>query len=473
MLNEKELEVVLQEIMTRWGVPGLAIGMVEGDQIIYAKGFGVQSLETQTPVTLDSVFCVQSIGKCFVATAMMQLVERGKVNLDAPLVQYLPYFQMDDERYRHITIRQALSHTSGMPDFPDTEYVEWVRDHPEADDGAAERFVRSLSSKKLTANPGERFSYSNIAYNVLGDVIAKVSGQSFESYMQEQILIPSGMPNSTFMPADIPTNLLALPHLRSPEMKVNPSSYYHRADSPASNLHTTVVDLCHWGITALNRGSYHGQSILSSAGYDLMWTAVAKRGSPPSMYEEMGLGWTLGHHKDVRTVSHGGGGFGWTAFLLILPEKNRAAVVLCNEESYAEARVTNAVADTLINEKPQANTVSWMIPISRALAEGGIEAAYARYAEIKAGKDDEFFFGEYELIDLALYQLFTAKKIDMAIDVLGLNIHVYPESIDSYLEQAKLYLLKGEKAQAKEIILKVLTIEPDNATAAGLLDMVQ
>jgi CubicO group peptidase (beta-lactamase class C family) len=323
------------------------------------------------------------------------------------------------------------------------------------------------------ANPGERFRYSNIAYNVLGDVITKVTGKSFETYMQECILIPSGMPNSTYMPADVPTNLLALPHLRSPEMRVNPIYPYHRADAPSSFLYTTVVDLCHWGITALHRGNYLGQSILSPASYDLMWKPVAKRGSLPSMYEEMGLGWTLGHYKDVRTVSHGGGGFGWTAFLLILPERNCAAVVLCNEESYAEARVTNAVADTLINEKPQANSVSWMVPISRALAEGGIAAAYARYAEIKARKDDEFFFGEYELIDLALHQLLTAKKTDLAIEVLGLNIHVYPEYIDSYLEQAKLYLYKGENAQAKENLLKALSIEPNNVTAARLLEMAQ
>ena len=472
MLYISDLDGVLQEIMLRWDVPGMAIGIVKGDEVAYAKGFGVQSLETQTPVTLDTIFCVQSISKCFVATAVLQMVERGKLDLDAPLVQYLPYFQMDDERYRQITIRQALSHTSGMPDMEESEYVELVT-HPEYDDESAERFVRGLNNRKLIASPGERFSYSNIAYNVLGDMLAKVAGNSFEEVMREHILIPSGMPNSTFMLADIPTNLLAVPHLRSPEMKVNPVYPYHRADTPSSFLHTTVIDMCHWGSTALNRGSYLNQNILSPAGYDLMWTAVAKRGSSPSMYEEMGLGWSLGHYKDVKTVCHGGGGFGWNAFLLILPEKNCAAVILCNEESNAHVRVTRAVADVLLEEKPQANSVSWMIPISRALAEGGIEAAYARYAEIKERKDDdEFFIQEYELINLSL-QLFTAKKTDLAIEVLGLNIHAYPEYIESYLEQAKLYLYQGKIMQAKESLLKALSIEPDNITAASLMTMVQ
>ena len=262
MLYLKDLEDVLQEIMSRWDIPGLAVGIVQGGEIVYAKGFGVQSLETQIPVTLDSVFCVQSVSKCFVASAVMQLVERGKLDLDAPIVQYLPYFQMNDEGYRRITIRQILSHTSGMPDMEESEYVEFMR-HPEKDDGAAERYVRGLRNRNLIAHPGERFSYSNIAYNVLGDLLAKVSGRSFEDLMREHILLPAGMPDSTFMMTDIPTNYLALPHLRSPEMRVNPIYPYHRADAPASFLHTTVMDMCHWGITCLKRGNYLGQSILS------------------------------------------------------------------------------------------------------------------------------------------------------------------------------------------------------------------
>jgi CubicO group peptidase (beta-lactamase class C family) len=351
MFYEKELDIVRHEIMTGWDRPGLAVGIVESDKIVYAKGFGVQNLETQTPVKLDTVFCAQSVSKCFVATAIMQLAERGKLDLDAPLIQYLPYYPMNDERYRQITIRQALNHTSGMPDIDESDYIEWVY-HPEYDDGAAERFVRSLRDRTLIANPGESFSYSNIAYNVLGDVLATVTDNSFERVMLEQVLTPSWMTNSTFLLADVPTNVLAGPHFRSPNMKINPIYPYHRADAPASFLHTTVVEMCHWCITSLNRGHYLGQSILSPASYELMWKPVSKRGNPPSMVEEMGLGWNLGHLGNQKTISHGGGGFGWTAFLLILPEKNRAVVILCNEESNAHIIAVCAVAHTLIDHKP-------------------------------------------------------------------------------------------------------------------------
>ena len=99
MLYENELNAVLQETMQRWNIPGLAVGLVEDGEIVYAKGFGVQSLATLAPVTPDTVFYVQSVSKCFVATAVMQMAERGELDLDAPLVQYLPYFRLDDERF--------------------------------------------------------------------------------------------------------------------------------------------------------------------------------------------------------------------------------------------------------------------------------------------------------------------------------------------------------------------------------------
>jgi len=252
------------------------------------------------------------------------------------------------------------------------------------------------------------------------------------------------MPNSTFLPSEIPARLRVMPHLHSPALKVNPGSYYHRADAPASSLHTSVEDLCHWASTSLNRGVYAGQRLLSAAGYEQMWTAAAKRGSAPSLYEEAGLGWTLGHYKEAKTVSHGGAGFGSTAFLLLLPELNCAGVVLCNEEVNAHMPVVRALADTLLGQTPQAGRVSWLVPISQALAAGGVEAAYARIPEIRA-RADEFYIGEYDLFDLA-QDLVTAQELDLAIEVLGINIHVFPEHADTYAEQAKLQWLKGQRS---------------------------
>jgi tetratricopeptide (TPR) repeat protein len=279
------------------------------------------------------------------------------------------------------------------------------------------------------------------------------------------------MPNSTFFYPEVTRDRLAMPHLRTPEMIVNPIYPYHRADAPASYLHSTVVDMCHWAITCMNGGAYDGQRILSPDSYEKMWTPVAKRDFPP-LYEDHGLGWILGHFDGVKTVSHGGGGFGWTDFLILLPEKKSAAIIMCNEESSARSRTILAVIHAMLDYEPQAGTVSWMVPINQALQAGGIQAAYARYEELKGSQTQEYFIQEDELVTL-MYQLRAVKKIDLAIDVLGLNLHVFPEHMDSYIYLAQLYLQQGGKMQAEETLLKALAIKPDCTAAAELLEKVQ
>ncbi len=494
------LEPILDEIIAAWGIPGMAVGIVEEGRIVYTKTFGLQSLESGAPVTPGSLFCVASISKVFVAVALLQLAERGALDLDEPLVRYLPYFALDDPRSAQITARQVLSHTSGMPDLDDFEYDHLVR-HPEYDEGAAERFVRGQQSKKMVATPGEQFLYSNLAYDVAGDLIAKIASQPFETYMKEHVLLPAGMAESSFLLADVPRERLAVPHLRAPGMAVNPIYPYHRADAPASFLHSSVVEMCRWAIACLDgaRNDLSGQGdrldqgdslghsdnnnaqgcpLLSPAGFEQMWTPVVERGYPP-FYAWMGLGWNLGEYHGVKIASHGGMGFGWTDFLMLLPGLRRGAVILCNEESSAIVRTRYAVLDALLGRTPYANTISFMVPISQALEKGGIQAAYDCYARLKrnegdpaggttsevasvqAGNGDSagindptkfaYFFDEDELINLAL-QLIMAGKTGMAVDVLRLNLHAFPEYIETYRYLADLYQQLDDPAAAEAIL---------------------
>ncbi len=423
-MDVHSLDLVLDEIIARWGIPGLAVGIVDRSDLIYTRTSGVQSLFTQSPVASTSIFCVASISKCFVATAVMRLAEQGLIDLDAPVVRYLPYFHLNDIRSGQITVRSILSHTSGIPDMDETEYDEFVS-HPEFDDGASERYVRGLCRRGMVSNPGEHFLYSNIGYNVLGDLISKVSGAPFEEYMNQNILHPAGMDDSTFYFPEVAGERLAVPHLRTPEMAVNPVYPYHRADAPASSLHSTLQDMCNWCITSLDQGTFRGQHILSEDQYRVMWTPVAPRNYPP-FYEHTGLGWTLGHYGGLQTVSHGGRGFGWTDFLILLPEIRRGAVILSNEESSARESIVTAVVDIMLERIPEAGPVSWMIPISRALHTGGLRAAHDLCGEIIRIGGEGFLYKPGELISLA-YQLVSAQKILLAIEVLRLNLEAFPD----------------------------------------------
>ena len=207
-LAESPVKAITQHQMQGFDVPGLAIGIMNKGEVIYTDAMGVKSMDTGAPLTTKSVFHMASVSKPFVATAIVQLVEQGKIDLDEKLTTYLPYFKLADQRYKDITIRQMLNHSSGIPDVDD---YEW--DKPQYDEGAAERFVRSLETWGLDFEPGSEYSYSNTAFDIMADVIAKVSGESFEDYMQKNILEPVGMVNSTFFKPEVDETLATTPHV--------------------------------------------------------------------------------------------------------------------------------------------------------------------------------------------------------------------------------------------------------------------
>ena len=186
-----KIEAKVEDMMADTGTPGYALGIVKDGQIVYTKGFGVERVGEDKPVTEHTVFGTGCVGKTTVATALMQLVDAGKIDLDAPVTDHLPYFKLADERYKEITIRQLITHRSGLPDVED-----WFSPPVEYDDGVLERYVRSLDNTKLLFAPGERWSYTSIGYTVLADVIQKVTGQTFEDYLQQHILDPLGMENT-------------------------------------------------------------------------------------------------------------------------------------------------------------------------------------------------------------------------------------------------------------------------------------
>ncbi len=419
------LDGVLDEIVSAWEIPGLSVGIVREDKTEYTRCFGVRSLVTGAPVDRDTVFCAASVSKCFVATAAMQLAERGRLDPDAPVLLYLPDFSMDDDRFRQISIRHLLCHMSGLPDMDEEEYGLFLA-VPENDPDALGRYVSGLSGKRLAAAPGERFSYSNIGYNLLGHVIACVSGMPFEDHMRDYLLLPSGMSGSTFRFPEADQDRLALPHIRTPALAVRPSYPYHRADAPASFLHTTLPDMLSWCRACMDGGPGDDR-ILSGAGFRRMWTPAAEWGFPP-LYESMGLGWTLGHYRGEATVSHGGMGLGWAAFLTLLPDKRSAAVLLCNAETPARSRIIRTLLDVILGQAPVPGSVSWVTPLSRAYQNGGIQAVHDTYRAIR--QDGKYSFDPDDLVNLA-HQLRGAGNEQALSEILTFSLSICPDHAET------------------------------------------
>ncbi|NQT02290.1 MAG: beta-lactamase family protein [Planctomycetes bacterium] len=257
-LMATNFEPFLKRMMEEHNVPGFTIGVVKDGAVVYSGAFGTKNLDTREKLTTHSLFHQASLTKPFVGTAIMQLAEKGEVNLEDPVIKYLPYFRLKDKRYKTITIRQMVTHTSGMPDVQD---YEWQ--NPVYDDGALERYVRRLGNEQLIAAPGEKYRYSNMAFEVLGDLIAKVSGMSFEDYIRKNILVPLKMKHSTLLKQKADPKLMSTPHVKEGDRIVVSKIYpYNRMHAPSSTLISNTVDMSRWALANLNRGQLDGSRIL-------------------------------------------------------------------------------------------------------------------------------------------------------------------------------------------------------------------
>jgi len=458
---QEQLEPLIRQVMRQANMPGFAIAIVEGDKVVYSSGFGLKNLQSKEPVTARSLFHMASITKPFVATSVMQLWEQGKIDLDAPVVKYLPYFRMADERYKKITVRQMLGHISGMPDVQD---YEW--DKPQYDDEALERYVKSLSNLPLIAEPGTRRQYSNIAFEVLGDVIAKVSGISFEEYVQKNILEPLGMNDSTLLVKKTDPKLLTSPHVRGPSYEVEVSKVfpYNRMHSPSSTLYSNVLNMSRWAIANMYGGELGGKRILKASTYDVMWKPFGDQ------LPQVGISWFLSKYKDHRVVTHSGGDTGFVSNLVMLPDQKIAVVMMSNYDRAPLRALTNAALDVALGLKPDPIVIK--TPIDKVLfstiATQGMDAALKQYKDLKREQPEAYDFAE-PLINTLGFVFIRNKKYQEAIKVLELNVQAYPASSNVYDSLAEAYMLNGDKSLAIANYEQSLKLDPANSNAVEML----
>ncbi|MCP4455564.1 MAG: serine hydrolase [Planctomycetes bacterium] len=336
----QHFEPFLAQLMKAQNVPGFTIGVVKHGTVVYARAFGTKNLDSREKLTTSSLFHQASLTKPVVATCIMQLVEKGKVSLDDPVIKHVPYFELNDERYTTITIRHMVTHTSGMPDVQD---YEW--NNPTYDDGALERYVRRLTKEKLIAAPGEKYQYSNMAYEVLGDLIAKVSGMSFEAYVQKNVLAPLKMQHSTLLKKEADPKLMSTPHIKEGDkVIVSPVYPYNRMHAPSSTLISNTVDMSRWALANLNRGELDGQRILKASTYDVMWQPGTDVDSG------IGMSWKLGKRGRLQTVSHGGRDTGYRSYILLVPEESLGIVVSTNYDRTSIEPIMDAALTVALGE---------------------------------------------------------------------------------------------------------------------------
>jgi CubicO group peptidase (beta-lactamase class C family) len=305
--------------LPRWGAPGVVVGLTDRDRLLGVVARGWADLAGRRPMTIGDRFQIGSISKSFAAIIALQEVEAGRLDLHAPVTDYVPWFAVRSH-FAPITLHHLLTHTSGLATgaevSPDARHELWL-----------------LRDFTCTYPPGERFLYSNDGYKLVGVALEEVTGRPFPELLQERLLGPLGMADSDPMITLATRATTATPHQRlfddrpgHPGHPLVPSPWYEAASADGSIV-STVADMCAYARLLLNRSEVPGGRLLSDDSFSLF---TARHIEDPS--EDDWYGYGLGiYEKDGRMlVGHSGGMVGFSSYLMIAPEAGLGVVVLMN-----------------------------------------------------------------------------------------------------------------------------------------------
>lgn len=310
--------------MAKQHIPGLALGVYREGEIVKAQGYGLANVELSVPVKPETVFQSGSIGKQFTATAVMMLVEEGKIHLEDGIRKYFPDAP---QSWQNIKIRNLLSHTSGLSEYESDDKIKPGGPINLRADYTEGQLVKIIESFPLDFQPGNKWAYRNSNYLLLGVVIHNVTGKFYGDFLQERLFKPLGMTSTRVISeADIVPNRAAGYQLVKGELKnqdwVSPS-LNTMADGA---LYFNVLDLAKWD------GALFTEKLLKKPGLDQMWT-VAKLNNGKPNYANYGFGWEIDQINRHRVLQHSGSWQGFTAYIARFVDDKLTVVVLTNLES--------------------------------------------------------------------------------------------------------------------------------------------
>lgn len=345
-LDVEQIDTYVRAEVQRHGIPGLALAMVEGDQIVHLAGYGTAD-ETGRPVTSQTPFVLASVSKPITALAIMQLVEAGKLELDAPVQRYLHEFRVADSiASQQITVRHLLQHTSGIPE----QGCQNSRFGAET----LEEFVSKLHTIELDAPVGARYFYCSGNYNVLGRVIEVVSGQSYASYIEQQVFAPLNMRHSFTSEHEAERAGLAQGYRWLFGMPIPFDYAYDRPQMPSGFLVSSAEDMANFLIAQLNGGQFGTSRILSPGGIATMQANGVPAGVNNSTY---GLGWKKKPMGGVAAILHTGDHPNTHTLVFMEPHTRRGVVLLMNTNGLlpslsAFTEIEHGVARMIMGEEP-------------------------------------------------------------------------------------------------------------------------
>ena len=325
-----DLERFVIEQLREHRIPAISIALVDDQQIVWAKGFGLQRMRDSVPASAETVHRVGSVSKLFTDIGVMQLVEKGVLDLDAPVTRYLPDFKpaipagAAEQWRKPITLRHLMSHRSGLLREPP------VGNYFETTEPSLAAMVSSLNGRPLIYAPEQKQKYSNAAIAVVGYVLERTQNEPFVKYLKRAVLDPMGLNSSAFEPLPQLQPRIADAVMWTVDGRIFPAPTFQLGMSPAGSMYSTVLDLGRFMSTLFNGGrAPNGNQVLKPESLQEMWRPQFM---PAGSRTGVGLGFFVGDFQGNRIVRHGGAIYGFATDLAALPDRKLGVAVVATTD---------------------------------------------------------------------------------------------------------------------------------------------
>ena len=425
--TQAKIESAISRFMAESKAPGISAAIVQDGEFVWSAGFGMADLENSVPATSQTLYRLGSISKSITATAAMALWERGKLDLDSPVLKYCPAFP---EKPWPITTRQLLGHLAGIRYYnvPEVPYSVSQTD-PEVgntrhfEDGI-EGGLKFFAKDPLVAQPGTHFNYSTQGYTVAGCAIEGASGRKYADYVRESVLVPAGMLQTR------PDDRFEIVPLRTRFYSKNQSGAVVNAEFldasykvPGGGWLSSAADMARFEVAILN------DRLVRRATRDVMWAASMPSDGLGRM--AYGLGWQLGEIDGVKDVGHGGSQQGTSAMMLIAPDKRAGVVVLTNSDAVGASALATRLLGIVLGLPAHEHKE---ISVDRKSLEG--------------------YVGTYKL---GQFSMAIAREGDrLFAQVRDQKMRLVPESVRDYVLQGtdvQITFVTDGNGRAKELVL--------------------
>lgn len=463
--ERETVEIFLRKQMKERHIPGMQVAVVQHGRLVLTRAYGLADVQHSVPVTTKTPFSIASMTKAFTGVAIMQLIEEGKLDLKAPVSQYLSDLPV---AWRPVTIQQLLTHVSGIPDIVNQKTGKL------AGDGSPEAFISEANSLPMDFATGERFSYNQTNYLLLGKVIEKLSGKSFTQFVTKGQLDVAKMQNTYFGGfSDIIKDraepyALQKVNTNGPNTEVLTNIFYESVPSlvAGNGINTTAEQVANW-IIALQ----HGRLLKRQNSLSTMWTpGVLNNGShggfggPLNGYA---LGWPVIYRPTHSAVAPIGGN--WAA-LFIYPDDDLSVVILTNlQGSHPEAFVDEVAGYFVPGIR---DAVGFGVPrVITALQVELMKKGFDHVLDMVNDPQHKEVKSQLREADVNAwgYRLRGRGHQKQALEIFKLNVSLFPASANTYDSLADAYEGLGERALAVENYKRSLALNPQNQNAVDRL----